>query len=231
MIYLKGGAVPAGATLVVSLATVPCFVGSELIVGDGTNPSTLTVNPGVTLPFNASTLHVRNASPLIVDGSGGGITFTSATASKGTWGIFFQAGSGGTLKGATIQYAGQNLGWGSFGVRVDSSALSTWSYVTLSDNSGTGLLVSGSGSVSMQHSNFENGPAAGVTNNGSGSNADATLSYWNGASGPFTSNNNSQCNSSSVPACTDDSIIGSDTTIGTNIANGVSYGGFVGSAN
>src|SRR5207249_2589010 len=95
----------------------------------------LNIDPGMTLKFASGTMLNVAGGMLQIDASAAGapaITFTTASspAAPGQWvGIYIQSGSA-ILKNVMVAYAGQNIGYGSFGVRIDAGS-PTLDHVTI----------------------------------------------------------------------------------------------------
>jgi len=121
------------------------------------------------------------------------IRFTTANGSPaaGQWiGVYFRTGSSGTLRYATVEYAGAGSGT-QFGVRVDTTTPLSWDHVTLNQDQGAGLQIQvASASVTITNSNFTNkSVGAGVTNNGAGAAVNASNSWWGSTTGPTVASN------------------------------------------
>jgi hypothetical protein len=139
---------------------------------------TFTLDPGVTLQFNATVgLLVQGDGTFVADASAVGaqpiiLTTNAATPAAGQWmGIYFY-NSYGTVKNVSVLYAGHNRYGTGFGIRLDSSNI-TMDAVTVDRSGGVGIenepgafptITNSRVTNSVSHGVFVNGACPSITN-------------------------------------------------------------------
>ncbi|MGH9315576.1 MAG: Ig-like domain-containing protein [Thermoanaerobaculia bacterium] len=162
--------------------------GAVYVEKNGTPTPVLTIEPGVTVKFNAGlTLKVGSGYPgtlSAVGTSGQPITFTanSGSPTAGFWNsLLLGAGvTATTIAYATVSYGGSTA-YTYGGVTVEGSA-PTLDHVTLSNNAYAGVRTNGA-TPTIANCAFS-GNTAGIVNQTPTVLLDAKLNWWNATSGP-----------------------------------------------
>ena len=143
-IELRGGTVSTDSTM--RNQGVAYRVTDDISVYNATSTSTLTIEPGVTVKFNAQkSMYIGSlggkAGRLIADGTTDEIVFTGATQTKGYWGrlTFYQNSDGSRLNNVKVEYGGHgNAG----SVRLYSASSVNVTNSTIAHSSNYGIYMS-----------------------------------------------------------------------------------------